>query len=616
MNRMASALSDTARPTPTPRPQASCPQAPCPQAPCSQGMFLGKKRMFLGKRVRSLGLQIAMSLGFLPVALSAGSALSAEQITLTYGALERSISVESLAAYAENGEIPKELQSYTRHLTDQQLADLHGLLTSRADLTPVAVSQFLYTDQGEILLRRLGQVIRTEGNLSGFYAIRSALILAAAEPEGLTVLNVLENYPLSRVRVDLSRTMQIWSDLEDLISQTQSAVALVEEQATVESNVSQWIDFNTLPDIRRPGVLGWELHSLTLTDHERNRTFPLDVYLPQTQDQTPILNAPVIVISHGLGSDRSTYAYLAKHLASYGFAVAVPEHPGSNAEQLQALISGSASQVTAPSEFVDRPLDIKFLLDELDYLSRSGLAFQRRIDLNHVGVIGQSMGGYTALALAGAQINFNRLETDCTDDTFNLSLLLQCRALELPASTPTFRDERVKAVIAINPIGSSLLGQDDYASIQIPVMMVSGSSDTIAPALLEQIRPFTWLQAPERYLVMMQGGTHFSTIDVPNPSAAETGEIVPLPSQIVGPEPELAQTYLKGMSLAFLGSYVARDQNYQTYLEPAYAKAVSQDPMPMNLVRSLTPNQLATVLEEPIDEPDSVSSRADNQTES
>lgn len=602
MNRIALAPSGIARP------------ASFPQATSSQGVSLGK--MTLGKMTRSIGLRIAVSMGLLPAALNAGSALSAEQITLTYGALERSISVESLATYAKDGEIPKELQSYTRHLTDQQLADLHGLLTAQADLSPVAVSQFLYTDQGEILLRRLGQVIRTEGNLPGFYAIRSALILAATEPEGLTVLNVLENYPLSRVRVDLSRTMQIWSDLEDLISQTQSAVALVEEQATVESDVSQWIDFSTLPDIRRPGVLRWELHSLTLTDSSRDRTFPLDVYLPQTQDQTPIPNAPVIVISHGLGSDRSTYAYLAKHLASYGFAVAVPEHPGSNAEQLQALISGSASQVTAPSEFVDRPLDIKFVLNELESLSRSGLAFQGRIDLTQVGVIGQSMGGYTALALAGAQINFDRLEADCTDDTFNLSLLLQCRALELPASTPTFRDERVKAVIAINPIGSSLLGQDDYATIQIPVMIVSGSSDTIAPALLEQIRPFTWLQAPERYLVMLQGGTHFSTIDVPDPNAAETGEVVPLPSQIVGPDPELAHTYLKGMSLAFFGSYIADDQNYQTYLEPAYATAISEDPMPINLVRSLSPNQLAKVLDEPIDEPDSLSAEPDNQAES
>jgi len=41
----------------------------------------------------------------------------------------------------------------------------------------------------------------------------------------------------------------------------------------------------------------------------------------------------VIVISHGLGSDRTSFEYLATALASY-FA-AVPEHPGSNAQQLR-----------------------------------------------------------------------------------------------------------------------------------------------------------------------------------------------------------------------------------------------------------------------------------------
>jgi predicted dienelactone hydrolase len=101
------------------------------------------------------------------------------------------------------------------------------------------------------------------------------------------------------------------------------------------------------------------MQSMILNDFRRGRTFPVDLYLPTGG------SAPVIVISHGLGSDRLTFKYLATHLASYGFAVAVPEHPGSNAQQVQALINGLANEVTAPAELTDRPLDIKFLLDEL-----------------------------------------------------------------------------------------------------------------------------------------------------------------------------------------------------------------------------------------------------------
>lgn len=574
----------------------------------------------------------------IPFVLSAGSVRAAEQITLTYGAIERSISVESLETYAQSGEIRGDLKGFTRYLTPQQRNDLREILLARAELTPTAVSQFLYTAQGEILLQRLGDVIRTEANLSGFYAIRSALILAAADSDnGLTLVNVLKEFPLERIRVDLNRSLQLLGGLEDLITQTQDAVALIEEQSNLEAEFGRWIPFDTLPDLRMAGEFAWEVHSLVLTDRDRDtsanssdapsdrpnldrtyRSFPVDLYLPRSSEDEPVLAAPVIVISHGLGSDRTTYAYLARHLATYGFVVAVPEHPGSNSQQLQALISGSASQVTAPAEFIDRPLDVTYLLDELEELSQSDTLFRGRMDVQRVGIIGQSMGGYTALVLAGAQINFERLEAECTENTFNLSLLLQCRALDLPPFLPDLQDERVKAVIAINPIGSSLLGEEDYGAIQTPVMMISGSSDTIAPALLEQIRPFTWLQTPHRYLAVLQGGTHFSTIDVPNSNAAATGEIVQLPSQLVGPDPALAHTYLRSLSLAFFGYYVAAEESYRPYLEPAYTQRISQDSMPIHLVRSLTSTQLSRALDESVIEliaPRSIGAEADVQPE-
>ena len=44
-------------------------------------------------------------------------------------------------------------------------------------------------------------------------------------------------------------------------------------------------------------------------------------------------------------------------------------------------------------------------------------------------------------------------------------------------------------------------------------MLIAGSADTVAPALLEQIQPFTWLTSPNKYLVLMNNGTHFSTIE-------------------------------------------------------------------------------------------------------
>jgi predicted dienelactone hydrolase len=530
-------------------------------------------------------------------ALSAGSALGADRITIAYGLIERSISIESLHAYAKDGTIEGDFKDYVQYLEPEQLEDLRRILSTKADLNAVAVSQFLYTVQGEALLRRLGEVIRTESNLSGFYATRAAMIMAASDPNGLTPISVLEHFPLPKVRINLAKALQILGDLEELVRQTQGAITLIDQQSVLESTAKPWVPLGNAPDLRSPGNLRWQKRTLVLNDLERAinaRAFLTDLYLPDPQPATP---APLIVISHGLGSDRTTYAYLAKQFASYGFAVAVPEHPGSSSQQIQALISGGSNEVTRPTEFIDRPLDIRYLLDQLEELSKNDPRMRGRMDVQRVGVIGQSLGGYTALALAGAEINLQQLTQDCalSDRTLNLSLLLQCRALQLRQAQAklSFRDERVKAVIAINPIGSSLLGKTDLGKIQVPVMIMSGTADTVAPALLEQVLPFTWLQTSHKYLMLMEGGTHFSTIDVPG--QPEGGAIVDIPPALVGPDPRQARTYVRAIGTAFFKTYVDNDSAYGSYLSAGYVRSISLRSFPITLVQSLTAAQLAKV---------------------
>jgi predicted dienelactone hydrolase len=547
-------------------------------------------------------LKAVLGLSVVPASLTAAPGLAAERIILTYGSLQRSIAVESIETYAREGEIEGNLGVYTGFLNDQQLAQLRQVLNAQVELSPVAISQFLYTEQGEILLRRLGEVIRTESNLSGFYAIRAALILAADDPEGLTPLNVLQKFPLEGIRIDLARVLQDLSAIETLIRQTQDAVTAIVQQSEAEAAQSN-INLAQLPNLQRRGTYAWRKDTFELRDTERRRTFPVDLYLPILYNPTPEPPTfPVVVISHGLGSDRQSFAYFAQHLASYGFAVAVPEHPGSNAQQLQALISGRANEVTAPDEFIDRPLDIKFLLDTLQQYTAENPELFGRLNLQEVGVIGQSFGGYTALALAGAGINFQQLRTDCPpSDTFNLSLLLQCRAIELAPTAIDLRDPRVKAIIAINPIGSSILGETDFQAIDIPTMIITSSADTVAPALPEQIRPFTWLNTPDKYLLLLEGGTHFSTIAASDPES----EAVPIPQQVIGPDPELAQRYLNTLGTAFFITYIGDQPEYQAYLNAAYVKSISQSPLPVSLVRSLAPSQLAQALQAKLPEPES-----------
>lgn len=536
-----------------------------------------------------LGISLLTTMG------STFPARSAERVQVSLDILNRTISVDSLEAYAKRGVVNQDLAPYVRYVNPQKQTLLRQILLKRLEVRPIAVSQFFNTPQAEILLRRLGQVIQTESGQYGSQAIQQALTSAANDPEGITLLNVLRKFPASGVRIDLAKGLQLADDLSKVIEQTNKAIAAVNQQATTLATNQTAAQIAALPNLRQPGSFTFNKQTIQLRDLRRNRSFQADIYLPipdnTSQQPTP---APVIVISHGVGSDRETFAYLAQHLASFGLAVAVLEHPGSNAQQLQNLFEGKAEEVAPPYEFINRPLDVKFLLDELERLDQTDILYRGRLNTQKVGVIGQSFGGYTALALAGADINFNSLKQDCAaiNNSWNLSLLLQCRALVLPNYNYNLQDYRVKAVIAINPIGSSVFGKDGLNNINIPVALVAGTADTVAPALPEQIKPFTWLNNPNRYLLIMNNGTHFSTL-------AESQSTVPLPSPVIGPNPTLARDYMKVLSVAFFEFYVANQPEYQAYLTPSYIRYLSQEPLPLSLVRSLSEAELQLALERP-----------------
>ena len=450
-------------------------------------------------------------------------------------------------------------------------------MTTNAELSPLAISQFLYSYQGKKLLERVGKVIQTQARQPGFYAIRSALILAAADEEegGLTPLNVLKKFPTEAIRIDSEQGFQIIENLSKIVQTNNKAIAVVEQKALAESRQTVTTNGATLPNLLRPGYSRYRQQILTMNDRSRDRSFPLNLYLPQQQTTQSV---PLIVISHGLGSDRTTFEYFAKHLAGYGFAVAVPEHPGSNASQIQALLTGLDNDVTPPQELIDRPLDITFLLDELER------DYGEQLDTQNVGIIGQSFGAYTALAVAGAELNIEQLELSCQnlDESWNVSLLLQCLALELPEYELEFnlKDDRITSAIAINPLTSAVFGETGMSKIDIPVMLVSGSADPVTPALPEQIIPFTWLTTDNKYLALLKGGTHFSALN-------ESGGSIPVPAQAIGPDPKIAHNYIKQLGLAFFKAYVEENQIYQANLNAKYGARIGNRTIPLSLLESL-----------------------------
>ncbi|MBE9227635.1 alpha/beta hydrolase [Phormidium sp. LEGE 05292] len=539
-------------------------------------------RTLMGRRFFFTLLAIC-SLAF---TLTALPVRAADRIYFNYGPLDFSISVESLEKFAKEGKVDPELAFILNRVSPEQKTQLRNLLNSRYQFSSVLMSRFFYSSFGERLLTYLGELIQLDKGQNGLYGIRSALILSTADSDGLSVINFMRKFP-TNMRLNTQRIMQQFHEISAVTQETSAFVAALEKTNVQVKNSESSIDFSQLPNIKEPGKFSYSKQTRKLRDASRQREFIVDLYLPEVPNSEKI---PVIVISNGIGTKIDRYEYLAQHLASHGFAVAIPQHPDSDDKQQQAFFQGLSSQMFKTTAYINRPLDVSYMLDELERLNSS--EFKGQLNLQQVGLFGNSFGGHTALSLAGAQLNFAQLKKDCTPERnlVNLSLLVQCQALELPEKTYNFRDNRIKAVSVLFPSGSSLYGEAGLSKINIPILWGAVDKDIFSPLLLEQSPAFSWLKTKEKYLLIGTGLDHlnlnfssFSNLTSPDQNVAD---------RVTIKEPEVAKSYVKALNLAFFRVYLANDSSYRPYLSAAYAQAISENPYNLILLRSIEQNLL------------------------
>ncbi|WP_228024154.1 alpha/beta hydrolase [Synechocystis salina] len=496
---------------------------------------------------------------------------AAEQISFSYGGLMTSVEIESLTKFAETGEVNKDLQFYFNFIAQDQQKELREVLTKEVELDPVMISRFFNTKMGEEILARLGEVINIPYKNNGKYAIRAALVQAAMEPGGLSSIKVLQKLPTS-IQINGEKALALAKQVDMFILATETAVQELATLTAEEAAEAPAVNYAELPDLRQPGPYGVEKVVWHLVDPSRDRHFYVDVFIPKGEPQGKI---SVLAFSHGLSSRPEDYAVGLQHLASYGYLVVAPQHVGSDNIYLQEMLEGYHGDIFDVNDYINRPKDISFTLDELQRRNQS--EFAGRLDLENVGMAGHSFGGYTALAIAGAEIDFDNLQKDCDSDLANLdvALLMQCRALELPRQTISLRDERVKAVFAANPVNRSLFGSKGLAKINIPVVFGSGSYDPAAPPALEQAASFTWLTVPDKYWLLIEGQAHvnFTKLDPGISKAIDSTAHLVLPNQ------DTIYDYVMGTTVAFFEVYIRQDpqgaDKYRPYLSSAYAEYLS-----------------------------------------
>ncbi|MEB3214277.1 MAG: alpha/beta fold hydrolase [Leptolyngbyaceae bacterium] len=526
------------------------------------------------------------------------SAIAAEKVVVRLGPVEQTAYIEDLETFAQTGTVPERLKLYQPVLTEE----VRYALSNRMYLDPEASNHLMdgliQSESGKRVIELLGMAA-PENTPEEF---ESALKTVAQETGSISVLGFLQAFPAETLTIDASSAIALVSQFNLPQWQSHALNSILERELEVETDSAE--PFYTTFDPTLQGPDNVRHQTLTFRDRERRRTIPVDLYWSRWT------TGPLVIISHGFGADRRFLNYLANHLASHGVTVASLEHPGSNVAWLAGITlgesgTGSLSEILPATEFIERPRDIQFLLDELARLNKYSTVLGDRLNTENVTVIGHSLGGYTALALAGAQINLPKLREFCNARSLmELSPAdwLQCSAVDLPDQDYDLRDRRVTQVIAMSPVMGRIFDAEGLSRITIPTIITSASQDSITPSVHQQLLPFRAFSNSEdpsmHRLLVAVGATHLSMGDPENLNAAITQSIFLRERR--WEDTELMRRMMKGLTLAFVKQQTPEAELYEPFLSSAYVQSWSTDSLALRFNDQISENlenwlQIATV---------------------
>ena len=221
---------------------------------------------------------------------------------------------------------------------------------------------------------------------------------------------------------------------------------------------------------------------------------------------------PLVILSPGFSIGASSYAWLAEHLASYGFVVISPEHR-------ETLDPGNELWRAA----IARPQDILTVFSYVDEQAGSGGVFAGMVDPDLVAVVGHSYGGYTSLAAAGARIDTDAFQSQCerAGETNEPGAWL-CEQLlphmadmaslagldSIPDGLwPAWADPRVDAIVPLAG-DAFFFGQAGLAEIDVPVLAIGGTNDNDSPYLWGTHPSYEYASSPKKVRAGLEGAEH------------------------------------------------------------------------------------------------------------
>ncbi len=176
--------------------------------------------------------------------------------------------------------------------------------------------------------------------------------------------------------------------------------------------------------------------------------------------------APIAVLSHGSGGNAVQMGWLATHLADLGYLVIATNHPG------------TTSRDSLPARTVqvwERPADMTAMLDWLESDPLPGF----RADFSDVVSVGFSLGGHSALALAGLRVSKARFISYCAANTGKVDCGwleeggVDLEAIDAARYEADLSDARVTRAVAIDPALPQAATPESIGAFDTPALIVN-----------------------------------------------------------------------------------------------------------------------------------------------
>jgi predicted dienelactone hydrolase len=173
---------------------------------------------------------------------------------------------------------------------------------------------------------------------------------------------------------------------------------------------------------------------------------------------------PLVVLSHGMFGNARNQAWLAEGLVAAGFVVAAADHPGTSTFQRDP---------DQRRELWERPRDVSRVIDTVLADPRVGPA----VDASRIYMAGHSLGGFTAMLLAGARFDPEQIDAFCAGNPGDLvcNIFTDWGVAKTPEDRGTISadlsDPRIRAFAVFDLGGKQSLSLESLGAVARPVLV-------------------------------------------------------------------------------------------------------------------------------------------------